>query len=288
MKKINAIVLAAGTSSRFVPLSSEYPKGLLEVRGEILLERQIRQLKEAGVNDITIVTGYKAYLFDYLRNKFGVSLVFNEDYARYNNSSSIYRVLDLLGDTFICCSDHYYIKNVFLDRDDDSYYAVQYSDGCTGEWCVEVDDYDRICKIVVGGKNAWYLSGHAFFDEKYSAKFRSILQEEYSEENVRRGYWEDIYVRHIHELKMKVKRYSREDFYEFDSLDELRLFDSSYLDNTRSEVLRKVASMLDCKESELHSFMKAGSGGGDFFFDVKDERYFYEGRTGKVSKRDLS
>ena len=55
----NAVILAAGTASRFVPLSETMPKGLLEVRGEILLERQIRQLKEAGVEDIFVVVGYR-------------------------------------------------------------------------------------------------------------------------------------------------------------------------------------------------------------------------------------
>ena len=40
----NAIIMAAGTSSRFAPLSYEMPKALIEVKGEILIERQIRQL----------------------------------------------------------------------------------------------------------------------------------------------------------------------------------------------------------------------------------------------------
>ena len=35
MTKRNAIIMAAGTSSRFVPLSVERPKGLLEVKGEV-------------------------------------------------------------------------------------------------------------------------------------------------------------------------------------------------------------------------------------------------------------
>ena len=39
----NAIIMAAGFSSRFAPLSYETPKGLLNVRGEIMIERQIRQ-----------------------------------------------------------------------------------------------------------------------------------------------------------------------------------------------------------------------------------------------------
>lgn len=55
----NAIIMAAGMSSRFVPLSLEKPKGLLEVRGEVLIERQIRQLQAAGIDDITVVVGYK-------------------------------------------------------------------------------------------------------------------------------------------------------------------------------------------------------------------------------------
>ncbi len=43
----NAVIMAAGTASRFAPLSYERPKALIEVRGEILIERQIRQLQEA-------------------------------------------------------------------------------------------------------------------------------------------------------------------------------------------------------------------------------------------------
>ena len=37
----NAVIMAAGLSSRFAPISYERPKGLLKVRGEVLTERQI-------------------------------------------------------------------------------------------------------------------------------------------------------------------------------------------------------------------------------------------------------
>ena len=37
----HAVIMAAGLSSRFAPLSYEKPKALFEVRGEILIERQI-------------------------------------------------------------------------------------------------------------------------------------------------------------------------------------------------------------------------------------------------------
>lgn len=42
----NAIIMAAGMSSRFAPLSLETPKALLNVKGEIMIERQIRQLRK--------------------------------------------------------------------------------------------------------------------------------------------------------------------------------------------------------------------------------------------------
>ena len=48
----NAIILAAGKSSRFAPFTYEKPKGLFRVKGEILVERQIEQLLQAGISDI--------------------------------------------------------------------------------------------------------------------------------------------------------------------------------------------------------------------------------------------
>ena len=56
----NAVILAAGMSTRFVPLNFEKPKGLLEVNGEVLIERQIRQLKEKGIGEIVIVVGRRS------------------------------------------------------------------------------------------------------------------------------------------------------------------------------------------------------------------------------------
>ena len=73
----NAIIMAAGLSSRLAPISYEKPKGLLRVRGEVLIERQLRQLQEAGVTDITVVVGYKKEYFFYLASKFGVRIKVN-------------------------------------------------------------------------------------------------------------------------------------------------------------------------------------------------------------------
>ena len=171
--------MAAGTSSRFAPLSYEKPKGLLKVKGEILIERQIRQLQEAGIADITVVVGYMAELFDYLKDKFGVKIVLNEDYNRYNNTSSLIRVIDELGDTFLCSSDNYFPDNVFLEKPECSYYSALYADGETDEYCLTVDEEDHIVGVTVGGSDSWYMVGHVFFNKDFSAKFREIMKKEY-------------------------------------------------------------------------------------------------------------
>lgn len=59
----NAIILAAGFASRCAPLSYERPKGLFIIKGEILIERQIKQLLDKGITEIYVVVGYKKELF---------------------------------------------------------------------------------------------------------------------------------------------------------------------------------------------------------------------------------
>ena len=275
---MNAIIMAAGTSSRFVPLSLEKPKGLLEVKGEILIERQIRQLKEVGIEDITIVTGYKSHSFDYLREKSGVSLVFNEDYNLYNNTSSIIRVIDRLSDSFICCSDHYFSKNVFLDKSDVSYYAAQYAEGETDEYCLKVDSNNYIEDVRIGGHDVWYMAGHVFFTDSFSQKFREIMIKEYCKESVRNSYWEDVYIKHIKEIPMQARKYEDHDIFEFDTLDELRKFDDSYVQDTRSMILKDICKRMSWQESEITNIkkLKFSEDRADFTLKHRENTYRIE------------
>lgn len=223
---MNAIIMAAGMATRFAPLSYETPKGLLKVKGEILIERQIYQLKNAGISEIIVVVGYLAEKFMYLKDKYGVRIVVNEDYSRYNNTSSVIRVIEDLEDTYLCSSDNYFPHNVFLEQPKESYYSALYAEGETGEYCLTTDKEDNIISVEVGGSDAWYMVGHAFLNKEFSAKFREIMKKEYANDETRHGYWEDVYIRHIDDLPlMKIRRYQPHDIEEFDNLDELCLFD---------------------------------------------------------------
>jgi L-glutamine-phosphate cytidylyltransferase len=57
-----AIILAAGRGRRLKGLTDHQPKCLVELNGKTLLDRQLEALRDAGITDIAIVTGYKREL----------------------------------------------------------------------------------------------------------------------------------------------------------------------------------------------------------------------------------
>lgn len=277
----NAIIMAAGTSSRFAPLSYEMPKALVTVKGEVLIERQIRQLKEAGIDQIILVVGYKKEQFYYLKDKFGVIIVENNDYNIRNNNSSIYAVRDYLKNSYICSADNYFTVNPFETEVDDSYYAAVYADGPTNEWCMTADENEYVNHVQIGGSNAWYMLGHAFWNEEFSRKFIEILLNEYDLPETAGLLWEAIYMKHLDELKLRIRHYDPDFIFEFDSLDELRMFDDSYIEDTRSQILKKIADELHCSEAEIRniSVVKGTEGmeaaGFRFSFNSMNYQYNY-------------
>lgn len=273
----NAVILAAGLSSRFAPISYEKPKGLLNVKGEVLIERQIRQLHEAGIRDITVVVGYKKEYFFYLEEEFGVTIVVNDEYAKRNNNSSLMAVREKLGNTYICSSDDYFTENPFEQYVYQAYYATQYIAGETKEWCVTIGALGRIVDVTIGGSDSWIMLGHVYFDREFSQTFRRILEDVYNLPETADKLWEEIYIDHIKELSMVARKYAEGIIYEFDSLDELRYFDPLFLDNVDSEVFDNIVRVLGCKRNQIHDVypLKQGITNLSCHFCVGDDEYVY-------------
>ena len=273
----NAVIMAAGMGSRFAPLSYVKPKGLWQVKGEILIERQIRQLQEAGIKNIIVVVGYMKEQFFYLEEKFGVRLVINNDYYRYNNTSSLMAVKDFLANTYVCSSDNYFSENVFSEYVFDSFYAAEYAEGETKEYCLKTDDDDVITGVEIGGADAWYMIGHAYFSREFSRKFCDLLEKEYYKEKVKNELWENFYRDYIDRLPMHIKRYRRGIIYEFDSLEELREFDSTYISNTGIPIMENICKVLSCEERDITNIevLKQGMTNLSFVFTCMGKRYVY-------------
>ena len=80
-----AIILAAGTGSRLGNRTARLPKCLIDLVGQPLLEWQLRALRGAGIDDVTIVTGFEAQQLD----AFAVATVHNPRYAETNMVASL-------------------------------------------------------------------------------------------------------------------------------------------------------------------------------------------------------
>ena len=273
----NAIIMAAGLSSRFAPISYEKPKGLLRVRDEVLIERQIEQLLAVGINEIVLVVGYKKEMFFYLEDKYGVQIVINNEYASRNNNSSLMRVRELLGNSYICSSDDYFAENPFEQYVWKAYYAAEYSDGPTREWCLELGRNDRITGVHVGGADAWYMTGHAYFDRAFSSRFAEILEAEYDDPRTNDKLWEQLYAEHVKEFDMEVRRYEPGTIFEFDSLDELREFDPLFLENLDLDIFDNIVGVLGCTKGEIHDVypLKQGLTNLSCHFATNDGEYVY-------------
>lgn len=61
---MKAIILAAGQGTRLSPLTDGRPKCLVEFLGVPMLDRAVESLGSAGVQDITVVTGYRADMIE--------------------------------------------------------------------------------------------------------------------------------------------------------------------------------------------------------------------------------
>lgn len=275
----NAIIMAAGYSSRFAPISYEYPKALIKVKGEVLIERQIRQLQEAGVSNIIIVVGYKKEQFYYLKDKCNIQIVENNEYDKRNNNSTINAVKDYLGNSYICSADNYFMENPFEKEVDEAYYSALYAKGTTNEWCLRTDENDYITEVVIGGADSWYMLGHVFWTKEFSQRFVEILDEIYDLDETKDKLWEAIYMEHLHELKLKMRCYEDSQIYEFDSLDELREFDETYKYESGSYIMKNIANELNCNEGEIVNILPTKKGSGDvggFSFVVRDRFYKYD------------
>lgn len=120
----NAIILAAGYGMRMTPINNDVPKALLQVKGEVLIERIIQQLHDKQIYDINIVVGFMKEKFEYLIDKFGVNLIVNPEYDRKNNLSSLYLTNSRISNTYIIPGDIWFKINPFRINEFYSWYMV--------------------------------------------------------------------------------------------------------------------------------------------------------------------
>jgi len=272
----NAIILAAGFGSRFVPITYETPKGLISVRGEPLLERQVRQLKEKGVSEIIIVVGYLKEKFDYLIDKFGVQLVFNPEYASKNNLASLYYARGYLKNTYILCADNWLEENIFNSVEQKSWYSCVYKIGPTAEWCVKTDNTERISDVTIGGHDSWVMYGPVFLSQPFSDSFINKIEEYYNKPGTEDYMWENVFIDEIRHFALYINK-QQDNVYEFETLEELRQFDPDYRKGTSNVVIKHIETTFNVNEKEIANIrnQKVGMTNRSFTFSISNKSYIF-------------
>jgi len=290
----NAVILAAGASTRFIPLSLEKPKGLFEVKGEKLIERQILQLQEAGIKDITIVLGYKKEMFYYLEEKYGVKFIINPAFNIKNNIESLYLAKEALSNTYVCVSDSYFVENPFNQFEFQSFNAGVYTDEASeGEIFAKTNLENRITELNDTKKKGLMLWGHSFWNKEFSEAFIALAEKDRDDGKYSQAFWEWMVKDELYNLPpFYIKEYKPGCIFEFDYFEDLRKFDTKYLGYTHSEIIRNIKLVFRCDEEDVVDFRNISKGltNTSFIFKINGVDYIYrhpgDGTESIISRRN--
>ena len=272
-----AVILAAGLGRRFAPLSFERPKALFRVRGEVLIERLIRQLRQSGVSDIYVVVGPMKESFYYLEDKLGVHLVQTTEYATRNNHASLWSARDHLANAYVCPADQYYEENFFHAYEYRSNCIAVHTEGKGAKQAFDLGANDLIIAAHKDTDKAWRMEGPAYLDREFARDYLDILEKEYDLPETEGKLWETIFIEHVDELHMFAHKLVRDTIHEFDYLGDLCAFDTAFMENVDSDILDNICRTLSCTRDDISDVRPLDSGLTNLsvLFSCKGVRYVY-------------
>lgn len=284
-KPKRAIILAAGMGMRMIPINVQVPKGILEVKGEPLIERIIKQLQEVQITEIKVVVGFMKEQYEYLIDKYGVELVYNKHYADKNNLYSLAKVSSSLDNAYIVPCDIWCKTNPFHNNELYSWYMVSEQEDV--ESTVKVNR-KRELKCVSEEENGNRMIGIAYVCGEEAVHLKKRIQEMLESRKYQHSFWEEAAVQD-NKMILLPKVVPSGTVAEINTLEELRDLDGNS-NQLNSELLDIVADTLQCELKDIVEIeaLKKGMTNRSFRFRCKDKRYIMripgEG-TGKMINR---
>ena len=262
-----AIIIAAGPGLRMIPINLVTPKALLEVNGERLIERQIKQLQKVGIKEIYIVVGFMKEKFEYLIYKYGVRLIENQEYATKNNYYSVLTALNNteLANTYITPCDIWCNENPFHSHELYSWYMV--SDLVDKESNVRVNCNMELVKIKNSIGNT--MIGIAYLLKEDIVRLKECLQKIKKDES----FWEEaLYLEDKMFVAANIVRTS--EVVEINTYEQLRELDRDS-QQLKSDIIKIISEQLHTTSENITdiSVLKKGMTNRSFLFSCEGKKY---------------
>lgn len=266
----NAIILAAGFGMRMVPINTETPKGLLEIKGERLIERTIRQLHEVGITEIYVVVGFMKEQYEYLIDEYGVDLIVAPDYATKNNLHSLKTAADHLSNSYIIPCDIWCEKNPYSRNELYSWYMV--SDLVDDDSTVRVNrKQELVVQKEQAGGNA--MIGICYLLETEAEIVRERLEELGRDSRYDGAFWEETLYRKDRMI-VTARVVHAADAVEINTYEQLREIDSDS-SQLQTDAIQVICEALGAQQNEVTNItvLKKGMTNRSFLFSCKDKKY---------------
>ena len=266
----NAIILAAGFGMRMVPINTETPKGLLEIKGERLIECTIHQLHEVGITEIYVVVGFMKEQYEYLIDEYGVELIVAPDYASKNNLHSLKTAAAHLSNSYIIPCDIWCEKNPYSRNELYSWYMV--SDLVDDDSTVRVNrKQELVVQKEQAGGNA--MIGICYLLETEAEIVRERLEELGRDSRYDGAFWEETLYRKDRMI-VTARVVHAADAVEINTYEQLREIDSDS-SQLQTDAIQVICEALGAQQNEVTNItvLKKGMTNRSFLFSCKDKKY---------------
>ena len=201
------VILAAGMAKRLRPLTDTKPKCLLEVGKRTLLERTVDAMRQAGIQEFLVVTGYRGEMIrEFLTIHYPLSTIHyldNIDYEHNNNIYSLWMACQkvrgcdfLLMDSDILCDPAAVVR---IAQEQTSALAVNRHELGEEEMKVVVDADSRITEISKTCRPEDAM-GESVGIEKITADYSEALARELDQMILQEGLIDIFYERAFERL----------------------------------------------------------------------------------------
>ena len=266
----NAVILAAGFGMRMVPINTEIPKGLLQVQGECLIERTIKQLREAGVQNICVVVGFLKEMYEYLIDEYDVELIVNPEYVAKNNLHSIKYALDYLDDCYVVPCDLWCEENPFKALEPYSWYMV--SDEVDDESTVRVNR-KRELVTVSNDKSGNAMVGIAYIAQNDAAVIRQRVLELVKDPHHDGDFWESALFEKD-KMLIPARVMSAAEVVEINTYEQLRELDAQS-NQLNTDAIQIIQDAFHASADEIVNIrvLKKGMTNRSFLFELRNKKY---------------